>query len=270
MHGGGDHAEEELAIVGPVHRPPAGPVRAPRPAGHRHPHRRRAGRDGRRGAAGLGGGHERRNEHSPADGDERARVLHPARPQARALPGDGREAGLPEDGEERDHLAGQPGGAGRLHAQARVHRVGRRGHRGRAAARDRDVVAGSRDRPEEDRRAAAQRPGLQPARPALARRPGRHASPGLHRLQGGPQRQRQPRVHECLPARRGRQHVLLQQLPRRQRPGRAALRRGAAGVQDPDQRLRRGVRPLRRRGDQRHDPLRHQLLQGHGLRVPEE
>ena len=132
----------------------------------------------------------------------------------------------------------------------------------------RHLLARPGDRPEEDRRAAAERPRLQPARPALARRAARHAAAGQRQLQGGAQRQRQPHLQQRLPARRRGQHLLLELVSRRERPARAAVDRSAAGIQDSDERLFGRVRAQLRRGRQRHDQVRHQRDPGKRLRVP--
>ncbi len=132
----------------------------------------------------------------------------------------------------------------------------------------RDVLARAGHRPEEDRRAAAERPRLQPARPALARRAAGHAPPGQRQFQGRPERQRQPHLQQRLPARRRRQHLVFELVPRRERAARAAVDRGAAGIQDPDERVFGRVRPQLRRGRQRDDQVRHQQPAGQRLRVP--
>ena len=88
-------------------------------------------------------------------------------------------------------------------------------------------------------------PGVLPATPRL---------PGVG-FQGRAERQRQPHVQQRLPARRRGQHLLLELLPRRERSARAAVDRGAAGIQDPDQRLLGGVRAQLGRGRQRHDQV---------------
>ncbi len=83
--------------------------------------------------------------------------------------------------------------------------------------------------------AAPQRAGLQPARAALAGRAAGHAPAGERQLQGRAQRQRQPHVQQRVPARRRRQHFVLELLSRRERAARAAVDRGAPGVQDSDE-----------------------------------
>ena len=110
-------------------------------------------------------------------------------------------------------------------------------------------------RPEEDRRAAAERPRLQPARAALARRPAGHAAAGERQLQGRAQRQRQPHVQQRVPARRRGQHLVLELVSRRERPARAAVDRGAPGIQDPDERVFGRVRPQLRRRRERGDQV---------------
>ena len=128
--------------------------------------------------------------------------------------------------------------------------------------------AGSVIDQQQDRRPAAERPRLQPARAAVARRAARHAAAGQRQLQGRAQRQRQPHVQQRVPARRRRQHLVLELVPRRERAAGAAVDRGAAGVQDPDQRLFGGVRPQLRRGRQRDDQVGHQHAARQRLRVP--
>ena len=188
--------------------------------------------------------------------DEGAYIIPSLRPGEYSVTAE--SSGFSEDRPNRRHPAGRAGRAHRRHAAVgSAHRDGR-SRRRHAAARHADVVARTGHRPEEDRRAAAERPRLQPARAALARRAAGHAPAGERELQGRAQRQRQPHVQQRLPARRRGQHLVLELLPRRERAARAAVDRGAAGVQDPDQRLFGGVRPQLRRGRQRHDQVRHQ------------
>ena len=143
-----------------------------------------------------------------------------------------------------------------------------RSRRRHVAARHADLLARAGDRPEEDRRAAAERARLQPARPALARRAAGHAAAGQRQFQGRAERQRQPHLQQRLPARRRGQHLVLELVPRRERPARAAVDRGAAGIQDSDERVFGRVRAQLGRGRQRHDQVRHQHGAGQRLRVP--
>ena len=115
---------------------------------------------------------------------------------------------------------------------------------------------------------AAERPRLQPARPALSRRAAGHSAAGERELQGRAQRQRQPHVQQRVPARRRGQHLVLELLPWRERATRAALDRSPAGVQDPDERLFGGIRPQLGRRRQCHDQVRHEHGERQRLRVP--
>ena len=103
-----------------------------------------------------------------------------------------------------------------------------------------------------------ERPRLQPAGAALARRAPRHSPAGERQFQGRAQRQRQPHLQQRLPARRRRQHLVLEFVPRRERAAGAAVDRGAAGIQDSDECLFRRVRPQLGRRRQRDDQVGHQ------------
>ena len=137
-----------------------------------------------------------------------------SQPSTRRLLGGGREQGLPENGAHGRDAAGRTGGAHRCHAANRRAHRSRRSRRRDAAARHADLVPGFGHRSEEDRRTAAQRPGLQPAGAALARRAPRHSPPGQRQLQGRAQREREPHLQQRVPARRRGQHLLLEFLPR--------------------------------------------------------
>ena len=230
---------------------------------------RRGQRQRWRGAGrGHRGRHQCRDRHQRHHADERRRHLH--RPQSssgRVLAG-GRTDRLHAHDPKRRHPAGGTGRPARCHAAAGPgDRVGRSGRRGLAAGEP-DLVARRRDRPAEDRRPAAERPRLQPAGAALARRAADDAAPRQRQLQGRLQRQRQPHVQQRVPARWRRQHLVLQLVPRRERAAGAALGRCAAGVQDPDQRLLGGVRAQLRGGGERDDQVGHQRHARDALRVP--
>ena len=114
----------------------------------------------------------------------------------------------------------------------------------------------------QDRRAPAERAGLQPARAAVAGRPARHAAARERQFQGRAERQRQPHVQQRVPARRRRQHLVLELVPRRERAARPAVDRSASGIQDPDERVLGGVRPELRRRRQRGHQVRYEHAPG--------
>ena len=136
-------------------------------------------------------------------------------------------------------------------------------------ARDADLLARPGDRRTKDSGPAPERPRLQPAGPAVARRSARHAEARERQFQGRAERQRQSHLQQRLPARRRRQHLVLELVPRRKRAARPAVDRSASGVQDSDQRLLGRVRPQLRRGRQCHDQVRHQPAARQRLRVPQ-
>ena len=171
-------------------------------------------------------------------GDDGGYVIPSLRPGDYSVTAE--SVGFQKDASDRHHVAGRPGRARRHGAPAgqiteAVEVVGG------TPLLDRRVVSRVGDRSEEDRRSSAERPRLQPARAAVARCAARDAAARQRELQGRPERQRQPHVQQRVPARRGGQHLVLELVPRRKRAAGAAVDRGAAGVQDPDERLLRGI-----------------------------
>ena len=129
-----------------------------RPAGNGDHRGHRHGCDGCRGAARGRDRDQRPDRHQRENRSDRVGHLRRSQPPARRLFDLGGEQGLPEDRANGRQPAGRPGRPHRRHAADRRAERVRRGGRGHAAARHADLVARIGDRPEENRRAAAQRP----------------------------------------------------------------------------------------------------------------
>ena len=167
---------------------------------------------------------------------------------------------------ERKDIEVQVGSANRIAVTLEVgaaHR-GRRDHRRRAAAPDRELGGRHGHREPRHRRAAAERPQLPAARLA---HPGRHdqrpvvepgqAAHGRPAQQLRAERRRPAHPLQPLLARRRREHR-----PELQLLHAAAVGRRAAGVQRRGRPVRRRVRP-RHRADQRVDQVGHEPVPRH-------
>ena len=203
--------------------------------------------------------HQRPHERHAHRGHERCGHLRDPRAPAQRIHADRGAHGLQETSAHRPGSAGEPGRARRRHAATRRYRRGRvrRGQGAARASRDRRARPG--DRQPSDRRAAAQRTQLHAARHADARRHRQRAA--RHRPRQLRRGQRLARDEDRVPARRRLRHR-----PDQRRHRRASVRRRAPGVQGPDERLRRGVRP-RARHRQHLDQVGHERLPRRRLRL---
>ena len=217
-----------------------------------------------------GHGHERRDQHCDDDENEQRRPLCLYRPHARRIRPRRRTEGVQALRAIRHRAADCAGDPARRAAGSRPdYRRGLR--RRRNAARPQHLErARPGDRLQADPVAAAQRPPVPAARDAHSRSRGAR----FRGLRGkscrrrctefrAPQRQRHAVVRKQLSARRRRQQRAVERLHQRH-----AAARGDPGIQGPDEQPVCGVRGVRRRRRQPHDPIRNQPPERLGVRVP--